>query len=72
MGNLSKEGQHNHEEFDAIPVVYCAECLSLRVLPLDEHIDYCDQCGSTNIKEADIHEWEKMYEAKYGKSYLKS
>jgi hypothetical protein len=32
--------------------------------------DYCDHCGSTDIAEAHISEWEKMYEEKYGVKYL--
>lgn len=33
-------------------------------------LDYCDDCGSTEIGVTDIHEWEKMYEQKYGKNFL--
>ena len=67
--NNSVEGQHKHDEYNAIPVVYCADCLSLKVLTVDG-IDYCEKCGSTNTKEANIFDWEKMYAAKYAGSYL--
>lgn len=63
------EEQHKHDEYNAEPVVYCAECLSLRILTVDG-IDYCDKCGSTCTKEANIFDWEKMYAAKYAGSYL--
>lgn len=63
------EEQHKHDEYNAEPVVYCADCLSLKILTVDG-IDYCDKCGSTCTKEANIFDWEKMYAAKYAGSYL--
>lgn len=58
----------NNEE----PVFYCKHCLSLKVrnVPGMEDSDYCDECGSTNIEQTSIHEWEKLYKQKYGHSYL--
>ncbi len=54
------------------PVFYCKHCLSLKVrnVPGMEDSDYCDDCGSTNIEQISIKEWEKLYEQKYGHSYL--
>lgn len=66
---MSKEKQDKHDGYNAEPVVYCADCLSLRIQEVDG-IDYCDKCGSTNIGETSIFDWEKMYEAKYAGSYL--
>lgn len=63
------EEQYKHDEYNAEPVVYCADCLSLKILTV-EGIDYCDKCGSTCTKEANIFDWEKMYAAKYEGSYL--
>lgn len=63
------EEQHKHDEYNAVPVVYCADCLSLKILTVDG-IDYCEKCGSTNTKETNIFDWEKMYAAKYAGSYL--
>lgn len=34
-------------------------------------MDYCEDCGCTDIKETHISNWEKMYEEKYKKKYLK-
>ena len=47
---------HNHEllqqpNYNDIPVHYCAECLSLKVRVYNEDMDYCEECGSTDIKE---------------------
>lgn len=65
MSNLKTvERQHKHDEYNAIPVVYCVDCLSLKILTIDG-IDYCDKCGSTCTKEANIFDWERMYKIKY-------
>lgn len=56
------------EEYNQIPVFYCRKCLSLKIRDV-EHIDnseYCDNCGSTDIAQASVDEWEAMYVARYG------
>ena len=60
--------QNNDEE----PVFYCARCLSLKIRYLDkiEDSEYCDECGSSDVKQASIEEWEKMYEERYGHKFL--
>lgn len=59
------------EEYNAEPVLYCERCLSLRVLGVaDSDMDYCDNCGSADIKETSIEDWENLYEARYGKKYI--
>lgn len=62
-------------DYDSIPVMYCKTCLSLKVKSMDEEhdedfLEYCDDCGGTDIGETDIHTWEKMYEQKYKKNFL--
>lgn len=52
------------------PVVYCSQCLSLKIRDI-AGTDYCDDCGSTEIKEANIFDWEDQYEARYGEKYVK-
>ena len=57
-------------DYDSEPVMYCANCLSLKILHNDTlDMDYCD-CGCTDIRECLPEEWEKKYERKYGKKYL--
>lgn len=63
------ERQLKHEEYNSVPVHYCSECMSLKILSVDG-IDYCEKCGNTDIKEANIFDWEKMYAAKYAGNYL--
>lgn len=60
------------EEYNKEKVYYCQRCLSLRVVdvPSMEDSDYCEECGSTNIEQCSIEEWEKMYVDKYKHSFL--
>ena len=63
------EEQNKHDKYNEIPVAYCADCLSLGILTI-HGIDYCEKCGSTNIEEANIFDWEKLYKTRYSGRYL--
>lgn len=57
------------EELDATePVFFCKHCFSLKVMNLDPvgpDLDYCDECGSTDIAVApNIKEYLKLKELK--------
>ena len=69
MGNLSKEKLH---EYNEVPIFYCKHCLSLKVRYVSsiEDSEFCDECGSTDIAQENVREWEKMYEEKYGHKLL--
>lgn len=70
MSNLNTEEQPYN--YNAIPVLYCKNCLSLRIrdiLALEDS-DYCDDCGSPDIGECSIEEWETLYESRYKHKYL--
>ena len=56
-------------EYNSVPVKYCKSCLSLRIMSFDG-MDYCDRCGDTDIEEANIFDWEKLYKIRYSGSYL--
>ena len=60
----------NSNDYDLEPVQYCARCYSLKIR-YEEIIDSdcCMECGCSDIKTASIHEWEQLYEKKYGKKY---
>lgn len=61
------------EEYNNIPVLYCTDCLSLKIEGVemgDDTLNYCGKCGSTNIDEIHIEEWENKYKQKYGKSHI--
>lgn len=62
----------NKEIYDAIPVFYCKQCLSLRIkgLPGNNSIDFCDDCNSTNIETTDIFTWQQLYRERYGSNYI--
>ena len=61
------------EEYNSIPVHYCKQCLSLRIVSLVmdvEEVVYCDECGCTEVEQTDIENWERLYENRYGKKFL--
>lgn len=57
------------EDYNNEPVYYCPHCLSLRVKSLNSYIDYCDECGNTEIETTTIEEWQKMYKLRFNKYY---
>lgn len=60
------------EEYNDIPVHYCKGCLSLKIKTVMEglNLDYCDECGSTDIGQLHIEEWRNLYRDRYGFDYL--
>lgn len=60
------------EAYNEQPVHYCKQCLSLKVMRVARMDDavYCDDCGSTDIGEASVEEWETLFEQRYGFKYL--
>ena len=65
--------QQTKDPYDEEPVYYCKRCLSLNIRQLQgvANMDYCEDCGAVGSGTADIEEWEKMYEQKYGTPFLK-
>lgn len=62
--------QEEHNEYDSEPVVYCANCYSLKIKYEDTiGEDYCGNCGCFDTRTATIEEWEKLYEKKYGQKF---
>lgn len=66
MNNLSKD------EYNKEPVFYCRHCLTLNVRHIHTiaNSEYCDECGSTDIGECTITEWENLYSDKFGHKFL--
>lgn len=60
------------EEFNKVPVCYCKNCLSLRIMILDEQQDFCDTCGGMDIGTTDIDTWDKMYQEKYKHKFVEN
>lgn len=60
------------EEYNNIPVYYCKHCLSLKIKTVMEglDLDYCDECNSTDIAQANVEEWRDLYKKRYGFDYL--
>lgn len=67
-----EEEKLEKEDYNKEPVLYCKNCMSLRIvdLPYIEDSDYCDECGSTDIATTDIHTWEQLYEKQYNHKYI--
>ena len=66
LNNITNQIDYNDD-----PVFYCEHCLSLAIKSIGD-VDYCDECGGTDIKTTNIHTWEKEYKEKYGVEYLKT
>lgn len=56
-------------DYNAIPVFYCKHCLSLFIVT-DGNMDFCKNCGSTEIGEASLEEYDKLYEERFGEKYF--
>lgn len=54
------------------PVFYCKSCLALRIktVVVGSNLDFCDECGSTDIAQTHIEEWQELYKKRYGFDYL--
>lgn len=65
MSKESKKKQYNDE-----PVFCCKRCLSLNIKTVDG-MDYCDDCGSTDLDYIHIDVWESIYEDMHGEKYIK-
>lgn len=57
------------ETFNDEPVFYCKHCLSLAIKTING-LDFCGDCGSVDIAQAHISEWEEKYKEKYELKYL--
>lgn len=60
------------DNYNDIPVHYCKNCLSLKIrtVVVNSDLEYCDECGGTDIDSIHIEEWEKLFKERYGFNYL--
>lgn len=51
---------------------YCRRCLSPKIVqvPMLPDINYCVDCGTTDIVSSSFEEWDEMYVEKYGHHYI--
>jgi Zn finger protein HypA/HybF involved in hydrogenase expression len=63
---------NSKQEYNEEPVFYCKNCLSLKIktVQVDSNLDYCDECGSTDIAQTSIEEWRDIYKNRYGTDFL--
>jgi hypothetical protein len=57
------------EDYNDEPVHYCKQCLSLKIKIVGK-FDFCDDCGSTDITTAHVDDWDKLYQERYGETFL--
>lgn len=63
--------QEKLKEYDSEPVRYCPRCFSLKIRYEDAiGSDCCMECGCSDIAETTIENWERMYEHRYGDTYV--
>lgn len=58
------------ENYNEDPVYFCPKCLSLRIKIFSPTMDYCDDCGSTEIEQTDIFTWIELYRNRYGRNFV--
>lgn len=60
------------EDYNEEPVFFCKSCLSLKIktVAIGSDLDYCDECGSTDIGESHIEEWSRLYRERHGCDYI--
>lgn len=64
---MEKEKSIYNEE----PVLYCSECYSLKIKHEDSlDMDYCADCGCTEISSAQIEQWESLFKKRYGHKFV--
>lgn len=65
--NIEQKTDYNEE-----PVFYCKNCMSLGIksVAIDSGLDYCNECGSTDIGQMDIEEWVRLYKEKHGFNFI--
>lgn len=67
---MEKKYEEDNVEYNDVPVVYCKNCLSLRIMSLGG-TEFCDVCGASTVDSTHIHTWENMYKEKYGELLIK-
>lgn len=57
------------DNYNDEPIFFCNSCLSLRVMSVCG-LDYCDECGSTDIETCHVDDWRMKYRKRYGFEFL--
>lgn len=63
--------QEEEEAYKNQKMVYCRSCLSLHI-KIGRIVDYCENCGSADLGEATLEEYDLLYEKKYRKKFFKN
>jgi len=71
----------NKQEYNKIPILTCKKCLSINIRCEDateafeegkstDEMQYCVDCGSTDIVSMSFNKWQSLYEETTGLIYL--
>ena len=71
----------NKQEYNKVPVLTCKNCLSLKIKCEDateeftegistDELQYCADCGGTDIVTMSFNRWQSLYEETTGLIYL--
>lgn len=64
------------QDYNNVPIFFCKSCIKIKIKEVDLNkskgtkVSYCGDCGSTDIDESHITEWEERYVDRYGKKFL--
>lgn len=62
--------QEEEEAYKTQKMFYCKSCLSLHIIQ-GRIVDYCAKCGSADLGEVTLEEYDLLYEKKYKKKFFK-
>lgn len=66
-------GIYSKDDYNADPVNYCGNCLSLNIKELStSQMHVCGECGNIHKEDdqASLEDWNKMYIKEYGHDFL--
>lgn len=52
-------------DYNSEPVFYCKHCMSLHIID-SGFMDYCANCGSTDIETASLEEYDVEHKKRFG------
>lgn len=53
-------------DYNGEPIYYCKHCLSLHIMDGD-FVDYCNNCGSTDVDTATLEEYDELHLKRFGR-----
>ena len=67
MAKSENVNRRRDNEFNKIPVFFCQDCLSLNIRSNPNIGDYCEKCGSQNIRWVSLDVYDAFYKSRYNR-----